>query len=113
MQRLPPEGETRGVAPGTTVMGPERRRHPRVRSARVLKLLASSATVFTFGGMTAFAATHLQNPDAPLKPPVAAAEPAPTARPAPVRTAAPRRDQRIAPQIPTTTAQPRTKTHRS
>jgi len=77
-------------------------------------MLASSATVFTFGGMTAFAATHLQNPDAPLKPPVAAAEPAPTATPAPIRTQAPRRDQqRIAPQIPTTTAQPRTKTHRS
>jgi hypothetical protein len=80
----------------------------------MLKILASAATFCTFGGMTAFAATHLQNPDAPLKPPVAAAEAAPTATPAPARTLAPRRDQqRIAPQIPTTTAQPRTRTHRS
>jgi hypothetical protein len=91
-----------------------RRPHPRVRSARALKTIASAATLFTFGGMTAFAATHLQNPDAPLRPPVAAAEPGPTATPAPFRTTTPRRDQqRIAPQIPTTTAPPRTKTHHS
>jgi hypothetical protein len=99
---------------GTKDVASTRRPHPRVRSARALKVIASTATLFTFGGMTAFAATHLQNPEAPLRPPVAAAEPAATHTPVPVRTATPRRDQqRIAPQIPTTTAPPRTKTHRS
>ncbi len=46
----------------------------------LLRALAAGITLLSFGAMTAYAGSHVQNPDAPLKPAVAAS---PVATPAP------------------------------
>jgi len=91
------------------------------RSTVVVRLLATALTVGSFGGMTAYASAHVQNPAAPLQPTVtAAAAPLPAPRaapttpprlfglPAPAATAAPR--QRISPTVPVVPRAPLTRT---
>ena len=80
-----------------------------IRSKNALRVLVTGVTFTTFTGMSAFAASHIQNAAAPLRPsadgtmPSATATPAPTAR---TRTT-------VTGQVPTTTAAPRTRTRRS
>lgn len=83
---------------------------PPITSPIALRAIVAGITFTAFTGASAFAATHIQNPAAPLKPPadgttsgVATAAPAPTARTRNTNTGT----------VPTTTAAPRTRTRRS
>lgn len=83
---------------------------PPISSPVALRAIVAGITFSTFTGMSAFAATHIQNPAAPLQPPgdgttsqAATATPAPTARTRNTNTGT----------VPTTTAAPRTRTRRS
>jgi hypothetical protein len=58
---------------------------PLIRSSVFLRGLATAITLTSLGGMTSFAATHVQNTAAPLQPPAStttAVTPAATAAPA-------------------------------
>ena len=85
---------------------------PRIRSSAMLKGLATAVTFLSASGMTAFAATHVQNTAAPLQPsapPTTAV--AAVAIPAP--TATPRRRTTVTSGVTTTTTTAVTNTHRS
>lgn len=97
-----------------------------VRSAWLLRALASITTLLSFGAMASFAAGHLYEASAPLRPVApAAAVPAPTPRP--LFRSAPSGDDDgggddggaddgrvfVSPQIPTTNAVPLTRTRQS
>lgn len=86
---------------------------PLVPSSFALKTMATAVTLLSATGMTAFAATHLQNAAAPLKPAAldttgVSANSIPTPAPT-VRS----RRTTITPSIGTTTTTPVTKTHSS
>jgi len=86
---------------------------PLITSSVALRVLATAVTFVSTIGMTAFAATHVQNTAAPLKPaaPASIVATQPTATPAPTATS--RRTTTVTGRVPTTTAAPRTKTHSS
>jgi hypothetical protein len=83
------------------------RRSPPIRSTWLLRAIAAAITLLSFGGMTAYAGTHVQNADAPLKPPVAAAA---TPTPTPARVAG---RTRLAPGVSVTGQAPVTRTRAS
>jgi hypothetical protein len=90
---------------------PTQRRKPLISSVTILRILATGITALSLGGMTIYASGHLYNTVAPLQPtaPRAAATPAPSA------TTTTRTTGRIqlSAGVPTTSAAPVTKTHRS
>ena len=75
-----------------------------------LRGLAAGITMLSLAGMTVFAAGHLHNDTAPLQPAAA-----PSAVPTPAALAPTRTTGRLqlTQTVPTTTARPVTKTHRS
>jgi len=81
-----------------------------VRSIGALRAIVVGLTLLSFGGMTAYAGTHVQNSSAPLAPAaaVAVASMAPTAV-AQTGTGA----LTLSPTVQTTTATAVTTTHRS
>lgn len=86
---------------------------PLISSSLALRGFATAVTLLSATSMTAFAATHVQNTAAPLKPTApdgatVAAVATPTAAP----TAAHRRTT-VTPGVVTTTGTARTKTHSS
>jgi hypothetical protein len=84
---------------------------PLIASSVALRALATGVTFVSTVGMTAFAASHVQNTAAPLKPAAPAAVVAQaTATPAPTATS---RRTTVTGRVATTTAAPRTKTHSS
>ena len=86
---------------------------PLIPSSFALKTMATAVTLLSASGMTAFAATHLQNGSAPLKP-AALDTTGVSVNAIPTPTAAARsRRTTITPSIGTTTTTPVTKTHRS
>ncbi|MFN2520550.1 MAG: hypothetical protein ABR525_05845 [Candidatus Limnocylindria bacterium] len=87
---------------------PPAHRTPRIRSMSLLRAIAAAITLVSFGGMTAYAVTHVQNPDAPLKPALAAA-PTPTA----TATPATRGRTRLTPGVSVTGQAPLTRTRTS
>jgi hypothetical protein len=91
---------------------PTRKRRPLISSVTVLRILATGITALSLGGMTIYASGHLYNTVAPLQPtaPRAAATPAPAAATT-TRTTTGR--IQLSAGVPTTTAAPVTKTHRS
>ena len=91
-------------------------RSPLIRSGVILRAIATAATLTSLASMTAFAATHVQNDAAPLKPvastttsstAAATATPAATARTTTSRTTT------VTGRVTTTTTTARTKTHSS
>jgi hypothetical protein len=90
-------------------------RGPLIRSRVLLRAIASAATLTSLASMSAFAATHVQNDAAPLKPTastttsstIAAATPVPTAATTTSRATA------LTGRVTTTTTTARTKTHSS
>ncbi|HEY6959121.1 MAG TPA: hypothetical protein VI814_09875 [Candidatus Limnocylindria bacterium] len=80
-----------------------------IRSKTTLRALVTGITFTTFTGMSAFAASHIQNSAAPLQPTADGTNAAATATPAPTA----RTRTTITNQVPTTTAAPRTRTRRS
>ena len=79
----------------------------------MLRALATAVTLSSAASMTAFAATHVQNGAAPLKP-AALDTTGVSVNAIPTPTAAARsRRTTITPSIGTTTTTPVTKTHRS
>jgi len=86
---------------------------PLITSSLALRGMATAVTFLSTVGMTAFAATHVQNTAAPLKPaaPASGVATQPTATPAPTATS--RRTTTVTGRVATTTAAPRTKTHSS
>lgn len=89
---------------------PTKKPNALLRSTYVFRAIVTGITLTTFTGMSAFAASHVQNAAAPLQPSAdwttasaATATPAPTAR----------RRTTVTGQVPTTTAAPRTRTRRS
>ena len=79
-----------------------------IRSTYLFRALITGITLTTFTGMSAFAATHVQNSAAPLQPSADGTN-------APAATATPtvRSRTTVTNQIPTTTAVPRTRTRKS
>ena len=98
-------------------------RGPLVRSSLLLRGLATAVTLTSLASMTAFAATHVQNEAAPLKPAVpassttvaaaATAGPTATSSTASKGTGASSRSTTLTGRVPTTTTTTRTKTHSS
>ena len=86
---------------------------PLITSSLALRGFATAVTLLSATSMTAFAATHVQNTAAPLKPtaPEATTVVA-VATPTPAPTSA-RRRTTVAPGVTTTTGTARTKTHSS
>ena len=92
-----------------------RSQSPLIRSSVVLRGVATAITLTSLGGMTSFAATHVQNAAAPLQPSAsttAAAATIPTATPAPTARTSTRRSTTIT-GAATTTTTARTKTKSS
>ncbi|HLQ05480.1 MAG TPA: hypothetical protein VK197_07490 [Verrucomicrobiae bacterium] len=86
-------------------------RSPLIRSAVRLRAVATAATLTSLASMSAFAATHVQNSAAPLKPTAAkTAVITAAATPTPAPTS---RSTTVGGRVATTTAAPRTKTHSS
>ena len=86
---------------------------PLFRSSIALRGFATAVTLLSATSMTAFAATHVQNTAAPLKPAAPeAAMVAAVATPTPAPTSARRRTS-VAPGVVSTTGTARTKTHSS
>lgn len=91
------------------------KRDPLIRSAVLLRAIATAVTLTSLASMSAFAATHVQNSAAPLKPGASgtlAAGPALAATPAPA-AATTSRSTTVAGRVTTTTTAARTKTHSS
>lgn len=90
---------------------------PLIRSSAILRGFATAITLSSLGGMTAFAATHVQNAGAPLAPSAptttaattVVATPAPTAR----ATTSRQRATTLTSSVGTTTTAARTKTKQS
>lgn len=80
---------------------------PLIRSKYALRAIVTAITITTFTGMSAFAATHVRNANAPLQPAANAAitqaTPAPTARTRNTNTG----------RVPTTNVAPLTRVHQS
>jgi hypothetical protein len=91
---------------------PDRKRKPLIGSVTALRILATGITALSLGGMSIYASGHLYNTTAPLQPTAAqtAATPAPAAATT-TRTTTGRIQLSVG--VPTTTAKPVTKTHRS
>ena len=87
-------------------MASQQRRHL-ISSVTVLRILATGITALSLGGMSVYASGHLYNAAAPLQPAAAQA-----AAPATTTTRTTGRIQ-LSGGVPTTTAKPVTKTHRS
>lgn len=83
---------------------------PLITSVAALRALAVGITMLSLGGMSVYAGDHLRNNAAPLQPSAAQ-----TATPAATTTTARTSTGRIqlSAGVPTTTARPVTKTHRS
>ena len=79
-----------------------------IRSLPVLRGLAATITLLSFGGMTAYAASHVQNADAPLRPAVVASSATPSAT-----VASSSLSTRSSVTVPTTSRQAVTRTHSS
>ncbi len=90
-------------------MAVHERRHL-ISSVTALRILATGITALSLGGMSVYASGHLYNTAAPLQP-VAAQTAAPTTTPTTTRTTTGR--LQLSAGVPTTTAKPVTKTHRS
>jgi hypothetical protein len=87
---------------------------PLIRSSAILRGFATVITLSSLGGMTAFAATHVQNAAAPLAPSAAkTTTTAAIATPAPTSTATTRRSTTLTSGVATTTTTARTKTKQS
>ena len=88
---------------------------PLIRSSVVLRGVATAITLSSLGGMTSFAATHVQNTAAPLQPSAATTTAAtPTATPAATaRTSTTTRRSTTITGAVTTTTTARTKTKSS
>jgi hypothetical protein len=87
---------------------------PLIRSSVALRGIATALTLSSFGGVTAFAATHVQNPTAPLQPTAPATIAAsPTATPAATSRTTARRSTTVAPGVATATTTARTRTRSS
>ncbi len=85
------------------------RRGPLISSVNALRALATSITVFSLVGMTAYAGEHLHNTTAPLQPAAVA-----SATSTPAATTAPTTGRlQLTRGVATTTARPVTTTHRS
>jgi len=92
-----------------------RSQSPLIRSSVVLRGVATAITLTSLGGMTSFAATHVQNAAAPLQPSAStttAAAALPTATPGPTARTSTRRSTTIT-GAATTTTTARTKTKSS
>jgi len=92
-----------------------RSQSPLIRSSVVLRGVATAITLTSLGGMTSFAATHVQNAAAPLQPSAStttAAATLPTATPGPTARTSTRRSTTIT-GAATTTTTARTKTKSS
>ena len=90
--------------------------NPVIRSSVVLRGMATAITLSSLGGMTAFAATHVQNTAAPLQPSASTTSTAvtPTAIPAATsRTTTTTRRSTTITGAATTTTPARTKTKSS
>ncbi len=83
---------------------------PAIRSPWLLRAIATSMTLLSFGAMTYFAAGHVQEANAPLQPTAPAAV---AAAPTPTPTPATRRRTVIAPTVPTSPQAPLTRTRQS
>ena len=83
---------------------------PLFTSSLALRTFATAVTLLSATSMTAFAATHVQNTAAPLKP-AAPGTVATVATPTPAPSA--RRRTTVLPGVTTTTGTARTKTHSS
>ena len=85
--------------------------NPLVRSTLVLRAAATAITLSSFAGVSAFAATHVQNVNAPLKPSATTVAVVATAAP----TAATTRSRRttVTGGVTTTPRGPTTATHSS
>lgn len=81
---------------------------PLITSVAALRVLVTGLTVFSLGGMTAYAADHVRNSAAPLQP---AAVPTPAVVTTTTGTTTGRIQLSVG--VPTTTARPVTTTHRS
>lgn len=85
------------------------KRKPLIRSLNALRLLATGITALSLGGMGAYANAHLYSATAPLQPVAPLTE-----APATVTTARTTTGRiQLSAGVPTTTAAPVTKTHRS
>jgi len=82
-----------------------------VRSTVVLRAAATAITLSSFAGMSAFAVTHVQNVNAPLKPATTTVAAVATAAPT-ARTTTTRRTT-VTSGVTTTTRSATTKTHSS
>jgi hypothetical protein len=92
-----------------------RSQSPLIRSSVVLRGVATAVTLTSLGGMTSFAATHVQNAAAPLQPSAsttAVTVTTPTATPAPTARTSARRSTTIT-GVATTTTTARTTTKSS
>jgi hypothetical protein len=96
--------------------GQDSKTAPLIRSSVVLRGVATAITLTSLGGMTSFAATHVQNAAAPLQPSASATTAAvtPTATPAATsRTSTTTRRTTTITGVSTTTTTARTKTKSS
>ena len=88
-------------------------RSPLIRSGVILRAIATAATLTSLASMTAFAATHVQNDAAPLKPAATTTIASATAAPAPTSRTTTTRTTTVTGRVTTTTTTARTKTHSS
>lgn len=92
--------------------------NPLIRSSAILRGIATAITLTSLSGMTAFAATHVQNTNAPLQPTASAPQastPATTASRSTTTSSSSRTQRRttITSGVGTTTSSARTKTAQS
>lgn len=85
---------------------PKQKRKPFISSVAAVRALAFGITMLSLGGMTAYAGDHLRNNAAPLQPSAAQTATTTTTRTSTGRI-------QLSAGVPTTTARPVTKTHRS
>lgn len=89
--------------------GRPRKPTPIIRSSTALRAIMAGITLTTFTGISAFAATHIQNPAAPLKPSADSSQTQATPTPAPTA----RNRFTTTGRVPTTGVAPRTRTSSS
>lgn len=87
---------------------PDPKPRPLISSVTTLRMLAAGITILSLAGMTGYAADHVRNGAAPLQPTAVQTQ---AAAPAATRTTTGRIQLSVG--VPTTTAAPVTKTHRS